>query len=318
MVTPGVRIVTPEEITARIGVAALLPVMREALRAEAEGRVEVPLRAGWTFDGGEFGMLAMPARSKDLNFAAFKFLTLVDGNRALGIPGVMGELALLDAVTGAPQARLPAEEVTLLRTAACSAIATDLLALRDADTLALFGSGPQAAHHAEAMLAVRPVKQILVQGRNRVRAEKLAEELRVKFGVCAIAGPNAVALRDATILCTVTNARAPLFRDDEIHPHAHINAIGAYRPDMCELPPDLLRAATIFADSKTPVAREAGDLLSAFGSPERVMAQIRAIGEILAQPLPQRPEGRTVYKAVGNAGQNLYAAAAILKLLDDA
>jgi ornithine cyclodeaminase len=260
-------------------------------------------------------MLAMPARSKDLNFAAFKFLTLDDGNRALGIPGVMGELALLDAVTGAARARLPAEEVTLLRTAACSAIATDLLALHDADTLALFGSGPQAAHHAGAMLAVRPIKQVLVQGRDRARAEKLAEGLRAKFGVRAIAGPDAVALRDATILCTVTNARAPLFRDDEIHPHAHINAIGAYRPDMCELPPDLLRAATIFADSKTPVAREAGDLLSAFGSPEQVMAHVRAIGEILAQPLTQRPEGRTVYKAVGNAGQDLYAAAAILERL---
>ena len=315
MVTPDVRIVTPEEIAGRIDVAALLPVMRDALRAEAEGRIEVPLRAGWTFDNGEFGMLAMPARSKDLNFAAFKFLTLVDGNRALGIPGVMGELALLDAVTGAPRARLPAEEVTLLRTAACSAIATDLLALRDADTLALFGSGPQAVHHAEAMLAVRPISRVLVQGRDRARAEKLAAALQTKLGVRAAAGPDAVALREAAVICTVTNARAPLFRDDEIHPQAHINAIGAYRPDMCELPPDLLRTATIFADSKTPVAREAGDLLAAFGSPEQVMAHIRAIGEILAQKLPQRPKGRTVYKAVGNAGQDLYAAAAILERL---
>ncbi|HEY4276487.1 MAG TPA: ornithine cyclodeaminase family protein [Rhizomicrobium sp.] len=315
MVTPTIRIVTPEEIADRIDVAALLPVMRDALRAEAEDRIDVPLRAGWTFDNGEFGMLAMPARSKDLNFAAFKFLTLVDGNRALGIPGVMGELALLDAATGAPRARLPAEEVTLLRTAACSAIATDLLALRDAETLALFGSGPQAAHHAEAMLAVRPIKHILVQGRDRPRAEKLAEELSAKLGVRAMAGPDAGALRDAAILCTVTNARAPLFQEDEIHPQAHINAIGAYRPDMCELPAALVRKATLFADSKTPVAREAGDLLAAFGTPEQVMAHIRAIGEILVQKLPHRPQGRTVYKAVGNAGQDLYAAAAILKRL---
>jgi alanine dehydrogenase len=307
--------VSPEEIAARIDIAALLPVMREALQAEAEGRVEVPLRAGWSLRG-DFGMLAMPARSEELKLAAFKFLTLVDGNRALGIPGVMGELTVLDAVTGAAIARLPAEEVTLLRTAACSAVATDLLALPHADNLALFGSGPQAAHHAEAMLAVRPIKHILVTGRDRPRAAELANNLRHRFGVEAIAGPDAAALRDATIICTVTNARAPLFEAEDVHPHAHINAIGAYRPDMCELPAALLANAAIFADSKIPVAREAGDLLAAFGSPEAAAARLRAIGELIATPLVARPQGRTVYKAVGNAGQDLYAAAAILKLLD--
>ena len=172
------RDVSPEEITERIDIAAILPAMRDALRAEAEGRVEVPLRAGWSFDGGAFGMLAMPARSEELKLAVFKFLTLVDGNRALGIPGVMGELTVLDAITGAAVARLPAEEVTLLRTAGCSAVATDLLAPRDADSLALFGSGPQAEHHVDAMLAVRPIKRILVQGRDQGRAEKLAANLR--------------------------------------------------------------------------------------------------------------------------------------------
>lgn len=309
------RNVSPEEIAARIDIAALLPVMRDALRAEAEGRVEVPLRAGWSLKG-DFGMLAMPARSEELKLAAFKFLTLVDGNRTLGIPGVMGELTVLNAVTGAPLARLPAEEVTLLRTAACSAIATDLLALPDADSVALFGSGPQAANHAEAMLAVRPIKRILVTGRDRIRAEKLADELRHKLGIEAVAGPNPAMLRDAAIICTVTNAKAALFEAGDVHPQAHINAIGAYRPDMCELPAALVRDATIFADSKIPVAREAGDLLAAFGSPDAVAARLRAIGEPIAAPLRARPEGRTVYKAVGNAGQDLYAAAAILKLLD--
>jgi ornithine cyclodeaminase/alanine dehydrogenase-like protein (mu-crystallin family) len=309
------RTVSPEEIESRISIAALLPVMRDALRAEAEGRVEVPLRAGWSLRG-DFGMLAMPARSEELKLAAFKFLTLVDGNRVLGIPGVMGELTVLDAITGAAIARLPAEEVTLLRTAACSAVATDLLALRGADSLALFGSGPQAAHHAEATLAVRPIKRILVMGRDQARAQRLADDLHHRFGVEAIAGPNAAALRDATIICTVTNARAALFEAEDVHPEAHINAIGAYRPDMCEVPAALLMDATIFADSKIPVAREAGDLLAAFGSPEAVAVRLRAIGELIGAPLASRPQGRTVYKAVGNAGQDLYAAAAILKLLD--
>lgn len=310
------RIITGQDIATHVAVAAILPAMREALRADAEGRIEVPLRAGWTFDNGEFGMLAMPARSKDLNFAVFKFLTLVDGNRALGLPGVMGELALLDAKTGAPRARLPAEEVTLLRTAACSAVATDLLAPPGADSLALFGSGPQAAHHAHAMLAVRPIKQVLVYGRDRARADALAQSLARDCNITAQAPSDLAGLRDTAIICTATNARTALFEEADVHPEAHINAIGAYRPDMCELPAALLRTAALFADSKIPVAREAGDLLAAFGESDRVMARLRALGEIVAQPLATRPRGRTVYKAVGNAGQDLYAATAILELLD--
>jgi ornithine cyclodeaminase/alanine dehydrogenase-like protein (mu-crystallin family) len=311
------RNITPQEITDHIDIAAILPVMRDALRAEAEGRVEVPPRAGWRLGGGDFGMLAMPARSMELKLAAFKFLTLVDGNRALGIPGVMGELTVLDAITGAAIARLPAEEVTLLRTAGCSAVATDLLARRDADSLALFGSGPQAAHHAAAMLAVRPIKRILICGRDRDRAAKLAADLRSRFVVETSIGPDETALRDTAIICTATNARQALFEAEAIHPEAHINAIGSYRPDMCELPAALLRDAAIFADSKAAVAREAGDLLAAFGSAEAAMAHMRAIGELISQPLPARPKGRTVYKAVGNAGQDLYAAAVILKLLEN-
>jgi alanine dehydrogenase len=308
------REVSPDEIARCIDVAALIPAMRDALKADAQGDVEVPLRAFWGLKD-EFGILAMPARSQTLKRALFKFLTLVDSNRVLGLPGVMGELTLLDAVTGAAVARLPAENVTLLRTAACSAAATNLLARQDADTLALFGSGPQAAHHAEGMLAVRPIKRVMVQGRDRGRAKKLATELATRFGVAASVGPDKAFLREATVICTATNASEVLFEDGDIHPEAHINAVGAYRPDMKELPAKLLRDATIFVDSVAPVAREAGDLLAAFGSPAEVTRHIRAVGELVAKPLPRRPGGRTVYKSVGNAGQDLYAAAAILDRL---
>ncbi|HUO02956.1 MAG TPA: ornithine cyclodeaminase family protein [Rhizomicrobium sp.] len=308
------REVSPEEIERHIDVATLIPAMREALQAEVQGDIEVPLRAFWGLKDN-FGILAMPARSQSLKRAIFKFLTLVDSNRAFGLPGVMGELTLLDGETGAAVARLPAENVTLLRTAACSAVATDLLAHSGADTLALFGSGPQAAHHAEAMLAVRPIRRVMIQGRNRGRAAKLAADLTERLGVSAIIGPDRGFLREAMIVCTATNATEVLFESGDIHPQAHINGVGAYRPEMKELPAQLLREATIFVDSVVPVAREAGDLLAAFGNLDEVMKRVRAIGELLAKPLPERPKGRTVYKSVGNAGQDLYASAAILEKL---
>lgn len=310
------RNISPDEIAGRIGITSLLPAMREALKAEAESRVEVPLRAGWQMGGGAFGMLAMPARSQELGLAVFKLLTLVDANRARGLPGVMGELTLLKADTGEATARLPAEEITLLRTAACSAVATELLAPPQADSLALFGSGPQAAHHAEAMLAVRPIAHVLICGRDIGRAEKLADSLQTRFGLEAKVGPDPKHLGEAAIICTTTNASEPLFEAGDVRADVHINAIGAYRPDMRELPAALLTEAAIFADSVSAVSREAGELLAAFGSSDAVTSHIRAIGELVARPPAIRPTGRTVYKAVGNAGQDLYAAAAILALLD--
>ena len=288
------RHVSPDEIAGRIGIASLLPAMREALKAEAEGRVEVPLRAGWQLGGGALGMLAMPARSQELGLAVFKLLTLVDANRARGLPGVMGELTLLKADTGEAIARLPAEEITLLRTAACSAVATELLAPPDADSLALFGSGPQAAHHAEAMLAVRPIARVLICGRDAARAEKLADSLQTRFGLETAVGPDPKRLRDAAIICTATNAREPLFETGDVRADAHINAIGAYRPDMRELPAALLRRQRSSPTAYPPVAREAGDLLAAFGSPDAGRAPYprhRRIGGPAAREPAKGPHG---------------------------
>lgn len=310
------RDISAGDIARRVGIASILPAMREALKAEAEGRIEVPPRAWWGLGRGEFGILAMPARSEALKLAVFKRLTLVDANRARGLPGIMGELTLLKADTGEGVARLPAEEITLLRTAACSAVATELLAPPDADSLALFGSGPQAAHHAEAMLAVRPIRRVLIYGRDAGRAQRLAGELQARFGLQTTVGPDPRQLRDAAIICTATNASEPLFEAGDVRADVHINAIGAYRPDMREVPAALLKEAAIFADSVSAVAREAGDLLAAFGSPDDVAHHILSIGALVAHPPAMRPQARTVYKAVGNAGQDLYAAAAILALLD--
>jgi ornithine cyclodeaminase/alanine dehydrogenase-like protein (mu-crystallin family) len=140
--------------------------------------------------------------------------------------------------------------------------------------------------------------------------------LQHRFGLETAIGPNPAKLRDAAILCTATNAREPLFEAVAVRADVHINAIGAYRPDMCELPAALLREATVYVDSIASAAREAGDLLQAFGPPDAVTRHIRAIGELLVKPHSERPSGRTVYKAVGNAGQDLYAAAETLRLLD--
>jgi ornithine cyclodeaminase len=301
-----------DDITARADVAALIAPMRAALLAEAQGRIELPPRAYWQFDNGALRMLAMSARAEELKLAAFKFLTLVDGNRDRGLPGIIGELRIMDGVTGAPRAILAAGAVTLLRTAACSAVATDLLAAPGAARLAVFGSGPQALAHVAAMRAVRPIKHVLVLGRDRARLESFAAQLRRDTGLEIVCGANADLLARADILCTTTNADAPLFQMGDIQPRAHINAIGSYTPAMCELPGDLLRAASVYVDCIHACAEEAGDLIAAYGGSDKVAAHVKAIGDLVATPLPRRPEGRTVYKSVGNAGQDLYAAAHLL------
>jgi ornithine cyclodeaminase len=301
-----------EEINARADVAALIAPMRAALKDEAEGRIELPPRAYWQFDGGALRMLAMSARAEALKLAAFKFLTLVDGNRDRGLPGIIGELRILDGVTGEPRAILAAGAVTLLRTAACSAVATDLLAREDASRLAVFGSGPQAKAHVAAMRSVRPITHVLVLGRDTARLEDFATQLRNETGLEIACGPDAQLLARADIICTTTNADAALFAAHEIHPRAHINAIGSYTPAMCELPADLLRAAAVYVDCIHACAEEAGDLIQAYGGADKVADHVKAIGDLIDVPRGAFA-GRTVYKSVGNAGQDLYAAAHLLR-----
>ena len=167
----------------------------------------------------------------------------------------------------------------------------------------MFGSGAMAFDQVQAVKAVRPIEQVLVWSRSEERAEALAE--RVGGEVCLDA-ERAANLAD--VICTATPATEPLFSQEALQETVHVNAIGAYTPQMCELPAGLVREAFVVVDDRAAAAAEAGDLLQAGKPPDAEMS------DLLAGRITAPRQGYTVFKSVGIASQDVAAAVAALSL----
>ena len=165
-----------------------------------------------------------------------------------GEPRIQGLVVVFDPDTLAPAAQMDAIELTNLRTAAVSALAVRHLAVPDARRLVVFGRGPQAHAHVEAMRAVRPVEQVQMVGRGE-RAE--------------VAG--------ADIVCCCTTAREPLFDGALVQDHAVVVAIGSHEPDARETDDALAHRATVVVESRASALREAGDVIMAGLGPEQLV-----------------------------------------------
>lgn len=154
--------------------------------------------------------------------------------------------------------------LTRLRTGAASAIAADLLAPMDSETVAILGTGIQARSQLEGLLNVRPVRSVTAWDPDSERSERFATQCSRDFAIEAIAADTPEsAVRPAAIVVTATSSRVPVFEAEWILPGAHINAIGANYPDCRELPEGILRKAALIATDSIPQAlEESGDLIS--------------------------------------------------------
>lgn len=219
------------------------------------------------------------------------------------VPGQpFGIVAVFDA-DGACAGLVDGPSLTAIRTAAGAGLATRQLARPDSRTLAMLGAGAMAYDQVRAVQEVRPVVEVLVWSRTMERAETLAE--RVGGEVVEVADD---AVEQADIVSTATPSTKPLFDTAAVGPGTHINAVGAFTPAMCEIPPGVVREAIVIVDDIAAAASEAGDLLQADREPDGTVADI----------LTGRHRGRsgpdeiTFFKSVGIASQDVAAAAAAL------
>ena len=123
-------------------------------------------------------------------------------------------------------------------------------------------------------------------------------------------------MQDADVVCAATTASTPIFADDNLAPGAHINAIGSYKPEVREIPPETVCRARVVVDQREAALEEAGDLLLPMRDGLIDANHIHAeLGEIIAGDKPGReaPEEITFFKSVGVAIQDLAAAECALK-----
>jgi ornithine cyclodeaminase/alanine dehydrogenase-like protein (mu-crystallin family) len=292
--------------------ARLLPMSAaiDALeRAFADPELpQAPQRTAMELSGGD--LLLMPAAGRP--GVGVKLVTLNPSNPSRSLPLVQGAYVLFEPETLSPEAVLDGTALTNLRTAAVSGLATRHLARPDASRLILFGAGATANAHLDAMVAVRGVRTVAVVSRSRGPAESLAERAREAGLAAAVAGPESVA--EADVVCTCTTSQRPVFDGALLPPGAHVNAIGAYRPDMRELDDEAVARARVVVETRPAALAEAGDLLIPIRSGRIGRDHVVAdLGEVVRGAKVRRnPEDITVFKSVGIAAEDLIVARAAL------
>lgn len=266
----------------------LIGGMRQVLAEFSSGKWQQPVRGVLAQNGGFFGV--MPASGESMGI---KMVTFYPGNTEL--PTHMAIIALFDPKTGEPLALMDGRYITEMRTAAVSAVATDALASRDAKVLTLLGAGVQAAAHLEMLRRVRQFDEVRVWNHHPEKAERFAAE----HGIKAMQIEEAV--RGADVVCTVTSAREPILKGAWLKAGAHVNAVGASRPDWRELDDRAMRNVVI-VDSYEGARKESGDVILSRATP------FAELGEILNGTKRVEHGVTTIFKSLGMAVEDVAAA----------
>ncbi|SOZ13375.1 putative Ornithine cyclodeaminase [Cupriavidus taiwanensis] len=287
-------------------IADMLAELRDGT-AMAPPRIALPVGDA---PQGAGTLLVMPARNRELVMT--KNITVHPGNPQRGLPSILGEVVVADAHTGARIAMLDGPTVTGRRTAAVSLLAAQRFAARPDGELLIVGAGVQALTHLEAFVAGLGVRRLWLHSRTRDKAEALAAHARTLGAEAQVSESVAAVLPRVSMVVTVTSSRSPvlpeldsgLWRD-----HHFIAAVGAFRPDMCELPPALCHAAAdhgrLLADTLFGIEDEAGDLLQAGIDWAAVQPFESAI--LQADAIRARTGSPLVFKSVGYALWDLAA-----------
>ena len=278
----------------------LIPAIADALAALSSGKVVQPVRTVLPVAPHHGFFAVMPAYAAGGGALGAKLVTFYPQN--VGVHTHHAVIVMLKPETGEPLAVMDGRLITEMRTAAASAVATQRLARADASVLAILGSGVQAKSHLAALRQVRAFKEV------RVWSPRHAGEFAQRHGVKA-AATAADAVRGADVVVVAANATTPVLRGSWLSPGAHVNAIGATRPEWRELDDDLVTTARVFVDSREAALRESGDIIAS-----RKGSEVTEIGAVVAGVAPGRrnAEEITLFKSVGVAVEDVTAAALVL------
>ena len=309
-------ILTAEEVRKALPMDETIEAMKQAYAALSDGRAEVPLRARLSIPAHEAVSLFMPAfvQSPQGEALAVKVVSLFPGNPSRGLAYIQAAVLVLEAESGRPLALLEGSSLTAIRTGAGGGAATDLLAMPESTTVAIFGAGVQGRTQLQAACSVRKINRVWIYDPDPSKAEAFAREMSGTGSIPEDVRPatnQKQALADADIICAATTSSAPVFSDRDLKSGAHITAIGSYTPDMQEIPSETVKRARVFVDSRSAVLAESGDLIQPiqaglFGE-DHVQAEL---GEIILghKPGRQSMEEITYFKSVGVAVQDAAAA----------
>jgi ornithine cyclodeaminase len=302
-------------VTPQVAVQA----MREAFRADGEGRAHVPAVINLDVPArhGEFHVKT--AYIDGVPHVAVKIASGFYDNPANGLPSGSGLMVVFDAATGLPVALLLDNGfLTDIRTGAAGAVAADVLAPATFATVGVLGSGVQARHQIRCLRCVRAFSRIVAWSPDRTRLDAYVREMRGEgFDARAAATPEAVC-REAEVLVTATPARAALVQAEWLRPGQHVTALGSDAPGKQELEADAFARADLVVVDRLTQCAAFGELRHALDAgvirPDRVYAEL---GEIVAGVKPGRTTAQqlTLADLTGVGFQDTAIASAYLEMV---
>ncbi len=300
-----------EAVRERLTYEVCVPLVREAMVALSAGVTRQVPRTIIHLDHGHMFGVMPGAMGGEAAFGA-KLISVFPENFEKGVQSHQGLVAIFDPESGALAAIVHAGEVTAIRTAAASAVATDALARPDAGVLAILGYGEQAQTHLAAMARVRRLGEVRVWGRSPERAAAFAARASQAHGLPVRAAPDVrTAVAGADIVCAVTAADEPILLGRDVPEGCHVNLVGSSRAGPAEADDDLVARARFFADHAEGVRLQGAEFLNARAGgrigDDHLLGEI---GQVLSGALPGRLTATdvTIYKSLGSIVQDLASA----------
>lgn len=309
-------ILNADEVREALPMRQAISAMKDAFASLSNGAAVVPLRTRISIPDHNALSLFMPAymKSDSDEALAVKVVSLFPGNPGRGLAYIQAAVLVLESNTGRAIALLEGSALTAVRTGAGSGAAIDLLARKDSKVVAIFGAGVQGRTQLEAACSVRNIETVFIVNPTPDKARAFAQEMAGHNSIpidIRVAKTAREAIENADIICTATTSSKPVFDDHDIKPGTHVSAVGAYTPQMQEVPVETVARARVVVDSYVTVMEEAGDIVQALQAGAFQESDIHAeIGEIILGSKAGRgsEDEITFFKSVGNAVQDAAAA----------
>ena len=309
-------ILNANEVRKALPMKEAIEATKQAYASLSDGTAVVPLRTRLAVPSSDALSLFMPAyvHAKDNEALAIKAVSLFPTNPSRGLAYIQAAVLVFDPQTGRAIALLEGSTLTAIRTGAASGASIDLLAREDSKVVTVFGAGAQGRTQLQAACSARDIETAFIFDKDPQKAKAFAEEMagydRIPKDVRA-ASTAKEAVENSDIICTATTSTSPVFDNKDVKPGTHIAAVGAYTPEMCEIPSGTVSRSRVFVDSRTACMEEAGDLIQPIQAGLFNESHIYAeLGEMVLRRKPGR-ESRdeiTFFKSVGVAVQDAMAA----------
>lgn len=295
---------TEGQVRQLVDVDSVIAAIRDAFARDSSQTLQMPVRCSLPLEADGV-LLLMPAHDSHLGVAGVKTVTVTSQG------GVHAIYDLIDPRNGSVRARMEGKWLTDVRTAATSAVASSILALGEATTLGIFGTGRQSESHIAILPRVRQFARVLVCGSPNSDVPSFCARMSDRYNIEAMPVDAETCVRRSDVICTCTTSHVPLFDGQWLKPGTHLNLVGAFQPETREVDDETILRSRLIVDTYDGSMAEAGDILiplkKGMITRNHIVGDLHQIisGKRIGR---SRPDDITLFKSVGCALEDLVTA----------